>query len=422
MSGRFCPGSYRASLRAKLRIYAVSKRVALCGKSPVSRTAGVRIVVRSHEGSRRAKMVGVRYCGHIWNCPTCAARLRTARGAKIARVVDAAPEGWRLMSLTIRHSAADDPAKLMQGLSRAWARMRAGRAGQQRFHGDVIRSWPSPKYKGGEPQFYKAGGRFHGAQKVQWNDEREGLVLAYVRTWDVTQGVHGFHPHVHVLLRFKPGVDVDAWTDAWRADWIRAVRSELGPTHTPSLDIGTHMSARGAGKTYVAKMGLELADYDAHRSSRGAFEVSAAHSKRAQGRSRSPWQLAADVAKEGRGIDVYHWTRYQEAVRGRRCIEWSRDAKDLESELFDGTAMRQDDGESAPENTLHLWPEEWDMVRAYERFRPPALFDLLKTAESEGLRGVETWMANATRVTRGRQPKSVDEDNEARSLLTDAPF
>lgn len=425
LSGRHSPPSYRASLRAKLRRYAVSKRVALCGRSPISWSQGVTIAVSSLEGRRRAKYVGVRHCNHIWDCPTCAARLRTQRGAKIARVVDASPSCWRLLTLTVRHSAEDDPSKLMRGLSRAWARMRAGRAGQERFHGPVVGHHYETKWKNGEQVFLKCG-----APAMKRVNEHGGLVEAYVRTWDVTQGARGFHPHVHVLVKFKEGVDVDAWRDAWALDWIDAVRTELGPAHTPSLDVGTHMSKEGAGKTYVAKMGLELADYDAHKSSRHAFEVSANAAKRAAGSSRSPWELAADVAREGRGGDIYQWTRYQDAVRGRRCIEWSRDAAALERRLVEYSAVRDEKPKTetmqeAGDVVLSdwkLWPEEWAMVRAYERIRPPALHDLLCVAEREGLRGVEAWMVGAASKLRGRQEKRVDADNEPRSLLTDVPY
>jgi hypothetical protein len=349
----------------------------------------------------KAKLHGVMLCNHVWDCPTCSSVIRTKRGAEIARVVDASPGAWRMVSLTIRHNAADDFGVLLRGLSKAWARMRKGRAGQARFEG----------------------------------------VEAYVRTWDITIGARGWHPHVHVLLKFAPGVDARAWCDEWAPEWVIAVRAELGPEHTPDEEHGTFLSPPGAGKTYVAKMGLEVAAQGAQLAARGAFEVAAVASKKATGSSRNPWQLAHDLALHERGGDVLLWVRYQEAVRGRRCIEWSRtasleldrlkrdDARDL---AMGDIAHLSDEAREALLATeyvahkpgvvslVHFCEEEWRMIRAYERRRPPALYDVLEVASRAGPDGVRRWFANVTRTMRG-QPIIVDRDAAPRSLLTDEP-
>jgi hypothetical protein len=262
----------RYSLRARLRSVSIDRRARCCGIVSID-GQGPSIIASGEPGRWRAHWRGVLSCGRIWTCPVCSAKLRAQRTARVIRAMRALRGRWQMVTLTVRHRAGDDLGSMIGGMMRALARMRRVRA--------IGAIW-----------------RAH--------------VTASVRATEITHGPHGWHPHIHLLLRVDrlEAGDRAAIARAWR----RAVERELGASHVPSARRGVRWSRacyvdraspdRLAG--YVAGLGCEIVG-EAKRAARGhasAWEIAERATRRAD--DRAAWKA---------------WYEFQVATRGRRMIE-----------------------------------------------------------------------------------------------------
>jgi len=177
----------------------------------------------------------------------------------------------------------------------------------------------------------------HGAARA-WRYTRQGgavqdiwtaNVSASVRAFEVTHGRrHGWHPHVHVLLRTVE------WTDEEKAilleRWKLMVRRELGDECVPDdafaivwsdpieLCKGDALTELDERRTrYLFKLGLELAGSN----------------KRGRRGSRSHWQVAEDAAN-GDQDSIELWREFCKATKGRQMI-----ALDARAQRFAKQAM-----------------------------------------------------------------------------------
>lgn len=271
----------------------------------------------------RASFRGLATCRSVWECPSCARRVRAER-AELVRSV--AHRWWDmggacyLATFTVRHGWSDRLAMTAQDVARAWQHMQRGRSWQK---------WT--------------------AQGVQ-----------SVRAIEITHGEHGWHPHVHVVFFVPKKQDekaVAAWLDA---RWKRAVRHVMGPRYVPGADAqgverGTDFRPLPWDKaTYIAKLGGELTDPT------GA--------KLAKRGNRTPWQILESAAAGHEG-DTWLWKEYAAATVGRRFLTWSRGLRPwrelAEAEL---DAQRELDAQG-DEWIDTLEPREWDSLRDLPDFR-----------------------------------------------------
>lgn len=368
-----------------------------CGARAVSATGAGIAVKRSAQGAR-AHYVDVLLCGHIHDCPCCSVKLRAERGARIEAMLRAEPERWRMLSLTIRHYAGDDLEVLQKAFAKAYARHKRGRPAQ--------RDW---SHIGGT-----------------------------CRTWEHTHGAAGWHPHSHTLVYDEHPGELDngwrrctscqwegprphadrgrdahcprcaraalkvwsPWVQREAERWQCAVRAELGERHVPDLVHGVDLTevarARDIGR-YLAKMGL-------------GPELAAGAEKRARLKSsRSPWQIAEDLAHEGEERDAALWGQYVRATKGRRAIEMDERAaakadaaqgKVVPANPFGVELAEPSDVEPLAVEHIPLSSEDLAALRHLERKRPSVFGDVLRIAETHGAGEVEDFCRYAGAVWR----------------------
>jgi len=70
---------------------------------------------------------GLCVCGHVWDCPVCAAKIAERRRGELRLAMDAgAVQGLQpvLTTLTVRHHEGDDLMGLLKGMRQAQAALR----------------------------------------------------------------------------------------------------------------------------------------------------------------------------------------------------------------------------------------------------------------------------------------------------------
>lgn len=277
-------------LRAAVRQCTTRERVRGCGRRAV-RSEGPALEVRHLADGPQARWVGVLRCGRRWVCPVCADGIIARRRQQVIDALSAGRRAhpdreWRMLTLTIRHRASSQLEHTLR-IRRAWRRCRQ--------RGTVQRMW-----------------RAH--------------VVASVRALEITDGPHGWHPHIHIAIL------TDAWSDdEWatlRAAWEECVAGELGEEYVPDAEHGMYVSERDSHiDGYLAKLGLEVTG--AAKSRMGPWS----HAERAAER----YAVARRIRDRDERARVYedgdrHRARYREyesATRGVRAIELDDRAAEL---------------------------------------------------------------------------------------------
>jgi len=247
------------------------KSVRLCGRF-------ARVVPHALFTEHRMTVTGLTRCGSPWSCPQCALRLRTKRSVAIQAIAaDVVGSGGSLFlaTLTLRHNVGMFLADLLGAISAGWCAVRNSRL----YKGDL---------------------------------ERLGI-LGFVKSLEVTYGVNGWHPHLHVLFfssRELCPSELASFESVLSSIWIASVFKSLGVS--PSNDVGVdvrRMSADNSG--YIAKVGYEMAG---------------------TGKGSSPFGLLL-------AGDLIHWHEFDEAMQGVRSITISRQLGDEYSDVWGGSDM-----------------------------------------------------------------------------------
>lgn len=248
------------------------------------RRLGKQAVQVSSDGTA-VSVAGVETCSSVWGCPTCAQAIYTER----AEEVKTATKGWRdrgpnhvavLLTVTIRHQRYDNLRWLRKGVSNSWRSMWQGRRAK------LLRA--------------------------------ELGIVHTIRALEVTEGPHGWHPHLHTVCFLKlrePPTDDQVWTDeqvnVLRNRWIDAVERTLGVGALPNWERGLTVSISHKDD-YVAKLGLEIASIAGKRPRMEGY--------------RTPWQLLRE-ATDGTVSAQALWREYVDTMIGARQLTWSRGSK-----------------------------------------------------------------------------------------------
>jgi hypothetical protein len=156
--------------------------------------------------------------------------------------------------------------------------------------------------------------------------KRQGV--EYIRGYDITHGENGWHPHIHAVFLFGPGVaDPSAAARRLLDRWIGAVLSLGGEVLREALDA---QPCADAGRA---------ASYACHIA--GVWEAVAGVKKDSQ-HSRTVMDLAA-AAVSGDEAAARLWIEYARSTRGRRAVVVSRglslsDATDADAAAADADA------------------------------------------------------------------------------------
>lgn len=301
------------ALRSALRPLAVTRRIADCGLR--ARTETPELVIRDYKTERRAWWEGVLSCGRQFACPVCAARRAAQRKDEIRRLRGDSNGRWQMVTLTMQHNASQSLDPLLDKLMQSWRTIRTRRSVRDLF---------------------------------------DSHITASIRAVEVTFGKNGWHPHIHLLLR------TSHWTDADRAilerEWLSVVDGKPGVSVVWSTPFAGSDVERAC---YLAKLGAELAGLG----------------KEPKSGNLSPWHIARRALSDERHARL--WVEYQEAMRGRRILEFDERAKAM-------VAPESDAEEFVREWRVGLSREEYAALANFERREPAILYVLVETALTAG--------------------------------------
>jgi hypothetical protein len=154
-----------------------------------------------------------------------------------------------------------------------------------------------------------------------WTRFQKGHGLAgTVRSLEVTDGVHGWHPHLHVLCYLEPGADVERFRVELRDRW-GAVVAKQGRYASPRWGLDVR-SANAEIAAYVAKFGKE-------QYWTVARELAKSSSKNAYGSGRSMLELLEAYVVAGDVEAGRRWREYALTFKGRKPVVYSRGLRAL---------------------------------------------------------------------------------------------
>jgi hypothetical protein len=242
---------------------------------------------------------GLQVCSSVWACPVCAAKISERRRAELLRAMEAHKAGGGevlLLTLTNPHYLGDRLDEIL--------------AGQQ-----------------------KAMSRFNGAREARKLWESIGCV-GTVRAWEVTHGDNGWHPHFHLLLFVRSGLDLDGLLERFSAVWANSCR--LAGLPIPSDRYGVTLEDGSKAAAYASKWGLEN-------------EMTKGHVKKAK-KGRTPFDLLRAYMNDGDRQAAALFKEFADNFKGKRQLVWSKGLK----ALFEVQELTDAELATAPEDRAEL--------------------------------------------------------------------
>jgi hypothetical protein len=363
------------------------KRLAYCGRvmagSADGSAAGVAVKLTGSGDAARAGFSGLQTCGSTWACPVCSEKIQAVRQREVAEAIRAwqASGGAVLFgTLTMRHNSGHRLSALWDAISPAWNRTTSG-----------------------------AGASWSGGKRTRGDKDRFGIA-GMIRLVEVKHGDNGWHPHIHFLMFVRSELtssDLADLSGRLFSRWETALaRRGFSVVLEHGIDLRPVTNGDTALGDYFAK-----STYRATTAGAAAYEVTASQSKRAGKGGRSPFDLLADLVRDGDERDLNLWHEWEESSAGRRQLTWSHGFRALLVELgADFDAVEQTDEVVAEEADLDgdvlfvFTAEEWKVGRwAWRRC------ELLDAAEDgslysllDGVRGAGAvgWSAQRRRERR----------------------
>ena len=239
--------------------------------------------VKYNESRKKAHWANVQRCGSIWSCPVCAKQITEKRREELKKAVHT----WQtrhqgaiqLLTLTFSHSKLESLKSLLERQKKA----------------------------------YKI---FLETTKVKNILKKMGVVHK-VRSFEVTYGDNGWHPHFHILM-FNKYIFVSADLKKNLSElWIKACVS--AGLSAPSMKHGLDLRDGKYASQYVSKWGLE-------------HELTKGHIKKGKENSLTPFDLLQLSIEDEEVFFKKPSKLFQEfaiSVKGSRQLVWSRGLKQL---------------------------------------------------------------------------------------------
>lgn len=230
--------------------------------------------------SHTAHYKGLQTCASVWACPVCSAKISEKRRLEVAAAIAAHnADGGEvlLLTLTNRHHERDDLGNLVRGQLKAL-------------------------------QYFMRGSK--AAKK--WFDSLGSI--GTIRAFEIThQEANGWHPHFHILVFAKQGLDLAHLTNTGFDLWAQCCK--LAKLKEPTRERGLRLENGDRAAKYVGSWGLD-------------YEVTKGHQKKAKTGGSSPFDLLRRVladAKDGRARQLF--AEFARVFKGRRQLVWSRGLK-----------------------------------------------------------------------------------------------
>ncbi len=223
---------------------------------------------------------GLQTCGSVWACPVCSGTISERRRVELAQAIAMHRAGGGevlLLTLTNRHERRDDLGELVAGQAEALRRMMRG-----------LRS------------------------SADWFDALGSI--GTIRAMEVTHGdANGWHPHYHVLVFGRAGLDLAQLASQGAAIWANCCK--LAGLRIPSIERGLTLQGGDYAARYVGKWGLEQ-------------EMTKGHQKKALAGGATPFDLLRRIVAGDRAArSAALFREFAGVFKGRRQLVWSKGLK-----------------------------------------------------------------------------------------------
>lgn len=344
-----------------------------CGR--MNRSAdGITVRVSEGPNGRTAGFSGVATCGSVWACPVCSAKIAARRQQEIQAAITAwTGNGGRvaLVTQTMRHRKGQRLKTLWDAYAAAWTASTSGAA------------WKADQFVYGSefPREVKSGKRA-GQIVLDWR-------IPSIRVVEVTEGVNGWHVHVHALLFLAASTtpaDLETVAAGMFARWSRSLVSAGldAPTRAHGTDarlLSTAGAAESLGEYFTKTVYGETAEA-------ASFEAARGDLKDAKNGNRTPFGILRGLVLARSGevdpttLDVEHdealWGEWERASKGRRQIAWSPglralllpDVEDLTDEEIADEDQGGDDVAEIPTPVFRQIVRcraDWQVLEAFAR-------------------------------------------------------
>lgn len=307
------------------------ERVSCCGQRPTGQS------ITLHQAETGHHFGGLETCGSVWACPVCASKVSEGRTVEVSKVLSdhrAAGGTAYMATLTIPHMHMQTCKELKDVVTNVWRYVKMG---------------------------------------APWERAREKYgYMGDVRALEVTHGGNGWHPHIHVLVFFHPGVaphHAEAFSRWIFERWARGVEKRgYGCCSTNAFTFDLAAEDSGAAD-YVAKWGA-------------AMELTKANVKEGKG-GRHPFQILGDW-KPGNRRDAALFIEYAKAFKGARQLTWAGDIRHAYREDEDQSDAVLAETPSLPKTHVATMDKPlWDIIAKKHLTAP-----VLTAADKRGIGAV----------------------------------
>lgn len=260
------------------------ERVCNCLKKRIDKK--IDRLVKYNQGRKKSHWSNVQRCGSVWICPVCAKQITEKRREELKKGCDA----WKakggsvlLLTLTNSHSSSHRLSDLIAGQKKAIKRFFEGRRGVYLLN--VL------------------------GRKYQ------------IRSFEVTYGQNGWHPHFHILLFIDGSFNADMLKFDIREElakfWINCCVNSGLPA--PDMKHGLDLRSGHYADKYVSKWGIE-------------HELTKGHVKKGRNGGFTPFDLLQLSISDDLVYGKSSGTLFQEfaiSFKGARQLVWARGLKKL---------------------------------------------------------------------------------------------
>jgi hypothetical protein len=412
--------AYAADGEPVIRRYvAAGDKYLACGERRRDGNAGVG--VKWDGPGTRAGLDNLQSCGSVWACPVCAAQIQRERAEELRRVLAFAQDNGyviAMVTLTLQHYQRDGLADLWDATGTGWSGVTSGsqwasedpdryleRKARWQENYRTAREWGTRMPRGGRKfQDLMRAGRFREARAVlprrRVGDQERYAIGGWTRVVEVTDGRHGWHPHVHAVLVFKGDRDAAELNAIVAGErifqrWSAALAAE---GYVSDRDRGGyHLSIGEQAEAHLIEYMQKDQDTDARdpfTADAMAREVAMGAWKSGHRKGRTPFQTLAlidyDAAPEHSPRMEARWREFVAVSEGRRQQTWSQGFRALlgleEQARTDEEIAAEDRGGMV---RLVVDGDAWD--QGVEQFAT-TICDVI---EVEGVDGLRSWLDRA---------------------------
>lgn len=348
----------RYQMQAAAKYILPDNRVGICLRYQIEKF-GI-VDVYKNLATQKVFYGGLMVCGSVWVCPVCAAKISERRRVELRRAFDLhrANGGYcTMMTLTFSHQRTDRLADNMDALAEAMKRFRSG--------------------------------------KVYFGLMGEIGLIGTIRTFEITYGENGWHPHIHLLMFHR--TEVEAWEipvlESRFYNLWSAVCGKVGLK--ASRQHGLRLDDAAEADEYIGKWGdLVKSKWGVDR------EMTKANSKKGRVGSMTPFDFLRVISEVG-GISeevdmmyVPHYKEYAAATKGKRQLVWSKGLKEM-FEIEERTDEEVAAAKEEPADRLGgIGWEQWRYI-----VRNDLRGQLQDLIESKGYDTAIDWLAEKSKKT-----------------------